>query len=186
MPGYNYPSRPERRGACWYWGYHRSLQNLHIKEDKQGSSRQGCESGGVRVPLPSSLELQTFLVCFQESSLVPPGIEKPGAALSSAPHKPLQAGGFTCRGGNTHGVPPRLFAVHDVYLSKKKYITQADNSDFTLTALGVDFVESNRGNIPVLNRLLTAGTGASTKAGVAVSDALTPNARQSSCRLAMA
>jgi curved DNA-binding protein CbpA len=60
------------------------------------------------------------------------------------------------------------------YLSNKKYITQADNSDFTLTALGVDFVESNRANIPVLNRLLTSGTGASTKDGVAAGEALTP------------
>src|ERR1017187_7525770 len=56
MLGYSYPCRRERRGTRWYWGYHRSLQNLHIKEDKQGSSRQGCESGGVRVPLPSCLE----------------------------------------------------------------------------------------------------------------------------------
>ena len=51
------------------------------------------------------------------------------------------------------------------YLGSKKYITQADNSDFTLTALGVDFVESNRGNVPVLNRLLTSGTRSSTPDG---------------------
>ena len=43
------------------------------------------------------------------------------------------------------------------YLRSKKYITKADNSDFTLTALGVDFVESNYENIPVLNRLLNHG-----------------------------
>jgi hypothetical protein len=43
------------------------------------------------------------------------------------------------------------------YLLKKGYITKADNSDFTLTAPGVDFVETQRGNIPVLNKLLTNG-----------------------------
>jgi hypothetical protein len=60
------------------------------------------------------------------------------------------------------------------YLRNKKYITQADNSDFTLTALGVDFVESNRANVPVLNRLLTSGSGPSTTDGVAASKALIP------------
>lgn len=44
------------------------------------------------------------------------------------------------------------------YLLKKGYITRADNSDFTLTAQGVDFVETQRANIPVLNRLLTSGS----------------------------
>jgi len=44
------------------------------------------------------------------------------------------------------------------YLIKKGYITRADNSDFTLTAEGVDFVESQRVNMPVLNRMLTSGT----------------------------
>jgi curved DNA-binding protein CbpA len=48
------------------------------------------------------------------------------------------------------------------YLRSKNYITLGDNSDATLTALGVDFVELNRGNVPVLNRLLTSGTGLST------------------------
>jgi hypothetical protein len=45
------------------------------------------------------------------------------------------------------------------YLQKKGLITKADNSDFTLTAPGVDFVESQRVNLPVLNELLTAGAG---------------------------
>jgi len=44
------------------------------------------------------------------------------------------------------------------YLQKKGYITRADNSDFTLTAPGVDFVEMQRANIPVLNKLLTDGS----------------------------
>lgn len=43
------------------------------------------------------------------------------------------------------------------YLSKKGYITKADNSDFSLTADGVDFIETQRVRIPVLNKLLTTG-----------------------------
>ncbi len=43
------------------------------------------------------------------------------------------------------------------YLQKKNYITRADNSDFTLTAEGVDYIESQRGDLPVLNKLLTDG-----------------------------
>jgi curved DNA-binding protein len=46
------------------------------------------------------------------------------------------------------------------YLSNKGYITRADNSDFTLTAEGVDFVETQRTSIPILDKLLTDGTGA--------------------------
>jgi curved DNA-binding protein CbpA len=45
------------------------------------------------------------------------------------------------------------------YLVKKGYVTKADNSDFTLTAEGVDYIESQRGNLPVLNKLLTDGAG---------------------------
>jgi curved DNA-binding protein len=47
------------------------------------------------------------------------------------------------------------------YLLKKGYITRADNSDFTLTADGVDFVESQRAHMPVLNKMLTNGSGIS-------------------------
>jgi curved DNA-binding protein len=43
------------------------------------------------------------------------------------------------------------------YLQKKGYITRADNSDFTLTAEGVDYIELQRGSLPVLNKLLTDG-----------------------------
>ena len=43
------------------------------------------------------------------------------------------------------------------YLGKKGYITRADNSDFTLTAEGVDYIETQRGSLPVLNKLLTDG-----------------------------
>lgn len=45
------------------------------------------------------------------------------------------------------------------YLTKKGYVVRADNSDFTLTAEGVDFIESQRANLPVLNKLLTDGKG---------------------------
>jgi len=45
------------------------------------------------------------------------------------------------------------------YLKNKGYLTRSDTSDFTLTADGVDFVESQRVNIPILNKLLTTGSG---------------------------
>lgn len=48
------------------------------------------------------------------------------------------------------------------YLTKKGYITRADNSDFSLTAEGVDFIETQRVKIPVLNKLLTNGNAACT------------------------
>ena len=43
------------------------------------------------------------------------------------------------------------------YLEKKSYISRADNSDFTLTAEGVDYIETQRTSLPVLNKLLTDG-----------------------------
>ncbi|MGB7264236.1 MAG: J domain-containing protein [Terracidiphilus sp.] len=46
------------------------------------------------------------------------------------------------------------------YLTKKGYISKADNAQFTLTADGVDFVELQRVNMPILNRLLTSGSAA--------------------------
>jgi curved DNA-binding protein len=46
------------------------------------------------------------------------------------------------------------------YLQKKGFITKADNSDFTITVQGVDFVESQRSSLPTLNKLLTSGTQA--------------------------
>ena len=44
------------------------------------------------------------------------------------------------------------------YLKSKGYITIADNSDFALTASGVDFVEANAGDNPMLCKLLAAGS----------------------------
>jgi hypothetical protein len=43
------------------------------------------------------------------------------------------------------------------YLKKKGYILMGDNASFALTVDGVDFVETQRANIPVLNKLLTTG-----------------------------
>ena len=53
------------------------------------------------------------------------------------------------------------------YLTRKGYIQRADNSDFTLTAQGVDYVETQRVNIPVLNKLLTSGTASDNETGAA-------------------
>jgi curved DNA-binding protein CbpA len=61
------------------------------------------------------------------------------------------------------------------YLRNKGYITRADNSDFTLTADGVDFVESQRVNIPILNKLLTTGSGPFNADGSTVNKVLTPS-----------
>jgi curved DNA-binding protein CbpA len=44
------------------------------------------------------------------------------------------------------------------YLTKKRYITRADNAEFTLTVDGVDFIETQRASIPTLDKLLTSGT----------------------------
>ncbi len=48
------------------------------------------------------------------------------------------------------------------YLSKKGYISKADNAQYALTAEGVDYVELQRVNLPILNRLLTSGEAATT------------------------
>ncbi len=58
------------------------------------------------------------------------------------------------------------------YLRNKGYITRADNSDFTLTADGVDFVETQRANIPVLNKMLTTGLEPAAADGVGAKKAL--------------
>jgi curved DNA-binding protein len=44
------------------------------------------------------------------------------------------------------------------YLVKKGYVAKADNSAFALTAEGVDFVETQRAHLPVLNKMLTSGS----------------------------
>jgi len=44
------------------------------------------------------------------------------------------------------------------YLTKKRYITRADNAELTLTVEGVDFIETQRTTLPLLDNLLTSGT----------------------------
>jgi len=56
------------------------------------------------------------------------------------------------------GFPREYLGFTTWYLHSKGYITRADNSDFTLTAEGADFVEANRANIPILNKLLVSST----------------------------
>ena len=51
------------------------------------------------------------------------------------------------------------------YLNKKGYVTKGDNAQLALTAEGVDFIETQRGNLPVLNKLLTSGGGQPTVEG---------------------
>ena len=55
------------------------------------------------------------------------------------------------------GFPREYLDFTTWYLRSKKYINKEDNSDFSLTATGVDFVEENYSNIPLLRRLLGAG-----------------------------
>jgi hypothetical protein len=50
------------------------------------------------------------------------------------------------------------------YLRSMHYITREDNSDFALTAFGVDYVESNYTKIPMLNKLLNSGARITTSA----------------------
>jgi hypothetical protein len=61
------------------------------------------------------------------------------------------------------------------YLRKKGYITRSDNSDFTLTVDGVDYVESKRASLPVLNKLLTSGVVPSTTDSMADSGVFMPS-----------
>lgn len=56
------------------------------------------------------------------------------------------------------GFPRDFLDFTTWYLLRKNYITRADNSDFALTVEGVEFVETGRAHIPVLNKLLTDGS----------------------------
>jgi curved DNA-binding protein CbpA len=72
------------------------------------------------------------------------------------------------------GFPRDYLEFASWYLRNKGYITRADNSDFMLTAEGVDFVEAQRTNIPILSKLLTAGTSPLNTEGDTGSKTLTP------------
>lgn len=52
------------------------------------------------------------------------------------------------------------------YLIQKAYISRADNSDFTITVAGVDYVETQRGNLPAMKRLLTSGKARLSESGI--------------------
>jgi hypothetical protein len=65
------------------------------------------------------------------------------------------------------GMPREYLEFTTWYLKSKQYITQGDNSEFALTALGVDFVESNSTTTPILQRLLSAGPISATSAKAA-------------------
>lgn len=71
------------------------------------------------------------------------------------------------------GFPRDYLEFTTWYLQKKGYITRADNSAFTLTAEGVDFVETQRANAPVLSKLLTSDSGPSAPGTPAASSAST-------------
>ncbi|HEY2016118.1 MAG TPA: DnaJ domain-containing protein [Bryobacteraceae bacterium] len=55
------------------------------------------------------------------------------------------------------GMPREYLDFTTWYLKSKQYITIADNSEFALTADGVDYVESNHSKIPILQKLLQSG-----------------------------
>jgi curved DNA-binding protein CbpA len=61
------------------------------------------------------------------------------------------------------GFPREYLDFTTWYLRSKKYITREDNSDFALTALGVDFVEENYTKSPILHQLLDNGNGVARK-----------------------
>jgi curved DNA-binding protein CbpA len=57
---------------------------------------------------------------------------------------------------------PRDYLVFTMwYLKSKEYVTMGDNSDFTISVLGVDVVESKREKIPLLSSLLSDRKGRS-------------------------
>jgi len=55
------------------------------------------------------------------------------------------------------GIPREYLEFTTWYLKNKDYIVVADNSDLTLTVLGVDFVESSCSKNPILQKLLDCG-----------------------------
>lgn len=50
------------------------------------------------------------------------------------------------------------------YLRSMQYITREDNSDFSLTVAGVNYIESNCPKVPLLERLLNSGSRTTTSA----------------------
>jgi hypothetical protein len=56
------------------------------------------------------------------------------------------------------------------YLRSMQYITREDNSDFALTATGLNYLEANSTKIPVLNKLLNSGARTATSTASPTSD----------------
>ena len=54
------------------------------------------------------------------------------------------------------GFPREYLDFTTWYLRSKGYLKKEDNSDFSLTVLGVDFVEENHDKLPLLNKLLNS------------------------------
>ena len=70
------------------------------------------------------------------------------------------------------GVPREYLDFTIWYLKSKKYLKQEDNAALAVTAVGVDYIESNYSNVPLLPRLLNPGTyGARASAGDAPAEA---------------
>ena len=55
------------------------------------------------------------------------------------------------------GFPREYLDFTTWYLRSKQYVTMGDNAELALTAAGVDYVESNATEIPLLRKLLTSG-----------------------------
>jgi sulfofructose kinase len=98
----------------------------------------------------------------QHRRRVEPPAGPAGAPLSAPPHQPRSSlRSFPpWKSKMRMGFPRDYLEFTTWYLLKKGYITRADNSAFTLTAEGVDFVEiAARASVPVLNKLLTSTAG---------------------------
>jgi hypothetical protein len=55
------------------------------------------------------------------------------------------------------GFPREYLDFTTWYLRAKQYVTMGDNGELTLTAAGVDYVEGNAAQIPLLRKLLMSG-----------------------------
>lgn len=74
------------------------------------------------------------------------------------------------------GFPREYLDFTTWYLKSKKLIVREENSDFNLTAEGVDYIEANYASTPMLQKLLAAGaptvTGLRTRSGSGYADRL--------------
>ena len=68
------------------------------------------------------------------------------------------------------GIPREYLDFTTWYLKSKLYVTFADNGEIALTALGVDYVESNCSRTPILQKLLNSGPFSATSPKPATDD----------------